>query len=93
MQMRGGADNLAILPEFVDNSLRIKSVRYVIVEDVDEASSSYTFLVLAESHAFSGNEIIWDHSDLSDIQRRNYISFEDGKWTLRDGFDRIYDQH
>jgi hypothetical protein len=33
MQMRGAADNLAIRPEFVDTSLRIKSVRHVLVEE------------------------------------------------------------
>jgi len=93
MQMRGGADNLVILPEFVDSSMRINFVRYVVVEDVDEARFAYTFLILAEAHNFSGKEIIWEELDLPDIQRRNYISFEEGKWTLRDGFNRIYDQH
>ena len=93
MQMRGAADNLAIWPEFVDSSLRIKSVRHVLVEAADEVSSSYTFLILAQSRTFSGKDIIWDQSDLPEIQRRNYISFEDGKWTLRDGYNRIYDQH
>ncbi len=93
MQMRGGADNLALLPEFVDSSLKIRSVRYVLVEAADPAKNTYTFLVLAESHKFDSKNIIWTTLDTPEIQRRNHISFEDGKWTLRDGYGRIYDQH
>jgi hypothetical protein len=47
MRMRGAADNVVIWPEFVDSSLRIKSVRHVLVEAADEAKSAYTFLTLA----------------------------------------------
>jgi hypothetical protein len=37
LQMRGDADNAALLPEFVESSLKLISVRYVRVEDADEA--------------------------------------------------------
>jgi len=93
MRMRGAADNVAIWPEFVDSSLRIKSVRYVLVEAADEATSSYTFLTLALSHTFSGRDIVWQELHLPEIQRRSHIALEGGNWVLRDGFNRIYDLH
>jgi hypothetical protein len=92
MQMRGSADNVAIWPDFVDSSLRIKSVRYVMVEAVDEATSLYTFLT-AISHTFSDRDIIWQEDLPSEVQRRSYIALEGGIWALRDGFKRIYHLH
>ena len=38
--MRGDADNAVLLPEFVDSSLRIKTVRYVYVEAADQTEVS-----------------------------------------------------
>jgi hypothetical protein len=93
MRMRGAADNLAIWPEFVDSSLRIKSVRYVRVETVDEASSSFTFLTLAISHSFLKNEIVWEEALAPEVQRRSYVGLEEGHWVLRDGFHKLYDLH
>ena len=88
------ADNVAIWPEFVESSLRIKSIRYVLVEAADEARSSYTFLTVAISHAFSGRDIIWqDINHLPENQRRSHIALEGGDWVLRDGFNSIYDRH
>jgi hypothetical protein len=93
MRMRGAADNVAIWPEFVDRSLRIKSVRHVLVEAADEVTSSYTFLTLAISRAFSGTDIVWQDSHLPKVRRRSHIALEGGNWVLRDGFNRIYDFH
>jgi hypothetical protein len=93
LQMRGVADNAAIWPEFVDSSLRIKSVYYVLVEAADEATPSYTFLTLAMSSTFSGNNIIWQDTRLPEIERRRHIALEDGRWVSRDGFNQIYDLH
>jgi hypothetical protein len=93
IRMRGSADNVAIWPEFVDCSLRIKSVRYVLVEAADEATSSYTFLTLAMSTAFCGRDIVWRDTLLPENERRSHIALEGGNWVLRDGFNRIYDLH
>jgi len=93
MQMRGSADNIAIWPEFVDTSLRIKSVRYVLVEAADEATSSYSFLTVAISHTFSDRAVVWQEDLPSEIHRRSNIALEGGVWLLRDGFSRIYDLH
>jgi hypothetical protein len=91
--MQGAADNMAIWPEFVDSSLRIKSVRHVLVEAADEAKLSYTFLTLATSHTFSGRDIVWQDSLLPEKQRRSHIALENGHWVSRDGFNHIYDLH
>jgi hypothetical protein len=91
--MRGVADNAAILPEFVDSSLQIKSVYYVLVEAADEATPSYAFLTLAMSSTFSGNNIIWPDTCPPEIERRHHIALEDGRWVSRNGFNQIYDLH
>ena len=41
LQMRGRADNVALLPEFVESSLRIKSATYLEVVAVDEKLMIY----------------------------------------------------
>jgi hypothetical protein len=93
MGLRGDADNLVFLPEFVDSSLRIKVVRYVRVEAADEVASSYTFLTISFAAPFSGDTIEW-HTDLgTEHSRRCHIEFESGHWVLRDGYNRIYDFH
>ncbi len=93
MQMRGAADNMAIWPEFVDSSLRIKSVRYVLVEAADAAGSAYTVLTVAYSNTFAGRDIVWQDNLPPENQRRSRISLENGDWVLRDGYDRVYDRH
>jgi hypothetical protein len=93
MQMRGAADNVAIWPEFVESSLRIKSVRYVLVEEADEAKFSYTFLTIAYASAFSGRDILWQNSLAPEHERRSRIALEDNVWVLRDGSDNVYDRH
>lgn len=93
LRMQGAADNMAIWPEFVDCSLRIKSVRHVLVEAADEAKLSHTFLTLAMSHTFSGRDIVWQDSLLPENQRRSHIALENGHWVSRDGFNHIYDLH
>jgi hypothetical protein len=91
--MRGAADNAAIWPEFLDRSLRLKSVRYVLVESADEARSAYTSLTKAISHQFSGGDIVWQENLPSEHHRRSHIELEGERWVLRDGFNQIYDMH
>jgi hypothetical protein len=93
IRMRGSADNVAIWPEFVDSSLRIESVRYVLVEAADEATSSYTFLTLAMSTTFWGRDIVWQDVHLPENEPHSHIALERDNWVIRDGFNRIYDLH
>lgn len=93
MEMHGAADNIAIWPEFVDSSLRLKSVRYVLVEATDEARSSYTFLTMSMSTEFAGRDIVWSDVRLREDRRRSLISLEGGSWVLRNGIGEIYDLH
>jgi hypothetical protein len=76
MQMRASADNLAIWPAFVDDGLRIKSVRYILIEAADLVLSSYTFLTLAISRTFSGSDIIWQDDLPPENRRRSHIALE-----------------
>jgi len=93
MRLRGDADNLVFLPEFVDSSLKFKTVRYVLVEAADEAASSYTFLTVGFANSFSGGAIEWKADIGSEESRRSHIALEGGHWVLRDGAGRIYDFH
>jgi hypothetical protein len=93
MALGGAADNIAIWPEFVDSSLRIKSIRYVLIEAAEVSNSSYTFLTVAISQTFSGRDIIWQDDLAPENERRRHIALESGNWVLRDGFNRIYDLH
>jgi hypothetical protein len=88
MKMRGDADNVALLPEFVDSSLRLLSVRYVEIEEADEPSSSYTFLTIAISQSFSGDMINWSNAVGPKEDRRTLIRIDDGHWVMRDGRGR-----
>ncbi len=90
MKMHGDADNVALLPEFVDNSLRLISVRYVTVEEADEASSFYKLLTLAIVERFSGDTIYWVDKLGPEEDRRTIVTLEDGHWVMRDGRGRIY---
>jgi hypothetical protein len=71
----------------------LKSVRYVLVEDADEARSSYTLLTIAYASASSGRDILWQDTLAPEHERRSRITFEDNVWVLRDGFDNVYDRH
>jgi hypothetical protein len=93
MQMRGAADNAVIWPEFVERSLRIQSVRCVLVEQADEANLFYTFLTIAFASAFSGRDILWQSTLAPEPQLRSQITLEDNEWVLRDGLGNVYDRH
>jgi hypothetical protein len=93
LKMRGDADNVVLLPEFVESSLKIKSVRYVKIEATDEKTCSYTVLVTAFADTFSINNTDWRDNTGAEEKYRSYIALEDGKWVLRDGYHRIYDVH
>ena len=85
MGMRADADNAVLLPEFVDSSLRFKSVRYVHVEAADQTASAYTFLTVGTADMFAGDQIQWQENLGPEIRRRSYIGLGDGHWVLRDG--------
>jgi hypothetical protein len=93
IQMRGLADNLVMSPKFVDSSLRIKSVRYLLVESAREDTLSYTFLTIAYSEIFSDKKIAWQEALPCEAERRTHVAFESGQWIFRDGSGRIYDVH
>jgi hypothetical protein len=90
MKIHGDADNAALLPEFVDSSLRLISVRYVKVEQADEATSFYKLLTLGISTSFSGDTINWSDAIGREEDRRTVITLESGHWIMRDGRGRIY---
>jgi len=93
IRMRAAADNVALLPEFVESSLRIRSVRYVRVESADEKQSAFKLLSIAVTNTFSNGEIVWRENIGPEIKRTKSISFEDGHWELRDGYGRLYERH
>jgi hypothetical protein len=93
VQMRGLADNVAIWPEFVDRYLRIRSVRYVLVEAADEEKADYTFLTIAYSHTFSDKAIVWHNNLPPESELRTRVVFEDGHWVFRTGLNEIYAVH
>jgi hypothetical protein len=93
MQMRGAADNVAILPYFVDRYLRLKSVSYGLVEAADPERYSYTVSSLAMSEGLDGKNIIWGPGLTDARARRGHIAFENGMWVQRDGLNEIYDIH
>ena len=93
MRMRGAVDNVAIRPEFVDRSLRIKFVSYVLVEAADASRLSYTVSSLAQSDTFQGKEIIWREGLTDQRLRRGHITLENNQWVLRDGLNEIYEIH
>jgi len=93
VQMHGLADNVAIWPEFVDACLQLEEVRYLLVEDADEARASYTLRLLALAQQFSGDEMVWEDWNQPENESRNFISFEEGHWVHRSGTGEILDVH
>lgn len=90
IKMHGDADNAALLPEFVDSSLRLRSIRYVKVEQADEATSFYELLTLGISTNFCGDTIKWSVALGREEDRRSIITFENGHWIMKDGRGRVY---
>jgi len=93
VKMHGDADNLVILPEIVESSLKIKSAQYVMIEAADEASSTFTFLTLAVAGEFTQGKISWQGDIGVEEERRCHVTFENGEWIQRDGYNRIYGQN
>ena len=93
LQMRGDADNVVLLPTFVDISLKIKSVNYVMVEHVNEATSEYRLLTIGFANTFADDEIKWWNEIGDDVDRRSSVSFTNGNWIVRDGCNRVIDLH
>jgi hypothetical protein len=85
VQMRGLADNIAMLPDFADSCLQLQSMRYLRVEGADHEALSYAFLSLAVSTHFCGNKIVWLDETVPEPERLHQASFSDGCWTFRNG--------
>jgi len=95
MQLRGCADNLVLLPKFVDSALRLRSIRYIRVDAADETTLSFTLQTIGIAHQFyiPDGQIIWSESLPPDIECRSTIALENGVLILRDGRGQIYDAH
>jgi hypothetical protein len=93
MRMRGVADNVALLPEFVDRYLRLELVQWILVEAADEEPSLCRVKHLATAREFSDGNIIWDETPMNARDGRGTISLEGSNWISRNGFGEIYDIH
>ena len=91
VQMRGDADNVVLLPQFVDRSLKIKSVNYVEVEDACGSTSEFRLLTIGFANTFAGDEIEWWNDIGNEHDRRSSVRFENGDWIVRDSNNRIID--
>lgn len=85
MGVLGAADNIVLWPEYVRKVLRPKSVRYVLIENADPGSLSYTVATLAVATSFSGDEIEWQPQVPDDARSRRNIAREGDSWVVRDG--------
>ena len=83
--MRGDADNVVLLPKFVENNLQFKLVNYVEVEDVNEALCEYRLLTTAFASTFAGDNIEWRDDIGIEDDRRSSVALENGRWVVRDG--------
>ncbi len=90
MQLRGAADNLALFPQFVDQTLRLESVQYLLVEEADPTRSAYTLLTLATSNSSNNGTLLWTELTGPEIDRRTFISLDDGHWIMRNGHGAVY---
>ncbi len=91
MQMMGAADNLALLPKFVNSSLSISLALCLRVEAVDERKRSYTTLTVAHADTFRDGVIHWRTDEPPpERDRRSHISFEQDHWVLRNDRGQIY---
>ena len=91
LQMRGDADNIALLPGFVHSSLQLEQVQYVLVERADLNSHAYTFLTEAiSSHFIERRTIAWRDELPGEDVRRCHVALENGQWVQRDDAGTIY---
>jgi hypothetical protein len=88
VQMRGDADNVVLLPQFVDRSLKIKSVNYVVVEDACGSTSEFRLLTIGFANTFAGDEIEWWNDIGNEHDRRSSVRFENGDWIVHDSNNR-----
>jgi hypothetical protein len=92
IQMLGAADNVVIFPKFVESSLRLRSVRYVMVDAIDYTQPSYSLRTLAISTKSEDGKIMWD-SDPSPDTARSSAAREGRFWVIRDALGKAYDVH
>jgi hypothetical protein len=94
VKLKGLADNVAIWPDFVvDRYLKIKSVRFIRLEAVDQQKLAYSFLTVGYSQTFFDRTIIWQEALEPESERRTHVAFENDRWVFRDGSNKIYDVH
>ena len=96
LTMRGDADNLVLLPEAVDASLRFCTVRYVEVDEkFGDTGFQVTTIDFANSLTPSG-KILWlsdEPGGLPSGNRTMRIDIEDDVWVARDLNGKILDRH
>ena len=59
VQLNARADNLALFPEFVDSSLRIRAVIHTLIEEFNPVTREYNAKILCQTDKFEGSQIIW----------------------------------
>jgi hypothetical protein len=91
MRMRGAADNVALLPEFVDRYLRLQSVQWVLIEATREEPPLCTVKHLATARDFPDGNIVWDETQMDERNGRGTIALEGDMWISRDGLGDVYD--
>jgi hypothetical protein len=93
VKLKGLADNVVIWPNFVDRYLKIKSVRFIRLEAVDQQKLAYSFLTVAYSQTFSDKTIVWQDALEPEFARRTHVALDNDQWVFRDGSNKIYDVH
>jgi hypothetical protein len=93
MRMRGVADNVALLPEFVDRYLRLELVQWVVIEAAREEPPLCTVKHLATAREFPDGNIVWDETPMNERDGSGTISLEGNQWVSRNGFGEAYDIH
>lgn len=90
--MRRDADNIVLIPDFVDRHLTLRSVQYVRVDSHPDPTT-YSLTTLAQADTFTDNTIHWGsdlHHLTANARRTTHITFEDEKWTMRNERGEIY---
>ena len=93
MQLRGGADNVVIWPDFVEKYLRIRSILFIKVLHVDELAMHYELQTIGAANEFADGDIVWRETMPPEIECRTTIRLENGFLTMRNGHGHLYDAH
>ncbi|WP_341702062.1 hypothetical protein [Ferrovibrio sp.] len=90
---RGAADNVAIRPKFVDSSLKLRTISFIRIEEVNPESDGYTYLQTHLAARFDGNKICWEELTSAAELRRRYIYRAGNHYILRDGLGNLIARH